>query len=401
MGFEIGGAGQALSSDCGTKTMEGEKEDVVAFAKTASGPVFCDPGSTLTSCYGCGHELSWVKPFERKLNGILHPVKGHFRHKKRVPGPGCDGETREHKAAKDAIAKGCDWEYFVPCADCRTEIEVEVVAPRGKPPEAKVECPFRDYVLDVGYRADDGVVGAVEIMQTHAIPEDKANELTGSGIAWVEVSATEVLDAFKNRRSRLRGLRCAVLKCGACVEKDIEKERLSALAKQRADAEAQRRVRAALKNEGLYTHMSQEDQIDASLGTFWKGIVASAAATLDPGELESLTRSLAGATNKVAADNDQIELERCSKVILFGKYTGRRVVDVFKEDPAYTRFLADYSGFRDGTKPKPSNHEYSCSVPTMVKKEARALLKGHCLLCFEDTGAGWKHWCGDCFRRAG
>ena len=103
------------------------------------------------------------------------------------------------------------------------------------------------------------------------------------------------------------------------------------------------------------------------------------------------------------------------KELRFGEHKGKTVAYLFHErkaDRYYVRWLAGYTGYGSEQEysrftgcrkivPNTINdRERHLCVPELVKQEARALLRGKCLLCFGDTGEEWKTWCSACFREA-
>jgi arsenate reductase-like glutaredoxin family protein len=421
-------------------------------AKTKHGPVFSDDGeSTGKTCYVCGHSMHWVRQFERKVNGIKGLVKGHFRHTKRpADAPQCNPESAEHLAAKHAIAVYNDWTFSVKCCGqkiggspdgCAGDGRITVDVGRGDDAvRAQEECTFLRFKLDVGFvqKENDKVVGAVEIKQTHAIDDEKRDELTQSGIAWVEVQAQRVLDACRAtpRRASLNGLRCAALQCDVCKREDEELVKVLELAAQEEEAIAERAVAelelAKQENEAiakraiareLLTHSNLQQRMIAAapdvaqrkhVTAFWTRCCYEAKKymerEMEKEELKQHASLLADATLAEEAQK-QFEKEYEEAVnkgdlrLTFGKHKGTPMTYVLEEDASYVRWVAGWSGYRNRKTNRPVDSD--CDVQAIVQpggpemqKRARELLKSKCLLCFENSGADWKNWCAACYPKS-
>ena len=403
-------------------------------AKTKHGPVFNEDGeSTGKTCYVCGHSMHWVRQFERKVNGIKTTVTGHFRHTKRpADAPQCNPESAEHLAAKHAIAVYNDWTFSVKCCGqkiggspegCAGDGRIAIDVGRGDDTvRAQEECAFLRFKLDVGFvqKQNDKVVGAVEIKKTHAIDNEKRDELTQSGIAWIEVQAQRVLDACRAtpRCVSLKGLRCAALQCDVCKREDEELFKMLELAKQEEEAIAERAIaRALLKRSNLQQRMIAAAPDVAQLKhatAFWTRCCYEAEKymerEMEEEELKQHASLLADATLAEEAQK-QLEKEYEEAVnkgdlrLTFGKHKGTPMTYVLEEDPSYVRWVARWSGFRNRKTNKPADSD--CDVQAIVQpggpemqKRARELLKGKCLLCLEDSGADWKNWCAACYPKS-
>ena len=199
--------------------------DDIPCARTDDGPAFGDVRNA-TTCYGCGGTVSWRRAHKRKRNGIAHEVSGHFFHLGERPAT-CTNETIRHKAAKHAVKTLRVFRYDAKCVTCDGTISVDT-AEEGW--TTRDEHSWGSYRLDVAFVAADGRVGgAVEIYETHKIPDEKAETLTRDDIAWVEVTAEEILRRVRLGEdfasSRVPVLRCAAVECRECENARAEQKR--------------------------------------------------------------------------------------------------------------------------------------------------------------------------------
>jgi hypothetical protein len=372
--------------------------DECQLAKTCSGPTFAafvkEGVSQKYTCYCCAKDVHWVRGFQRLVNGIEYTVKAHFRHTKRSNDVSCCAETIEHHAAKHAIILQA-FKYAVECASCCKKIDVhinpgELLSPKV---EHRIKINDNDYILDVAF-LDDGVVrSAVEVKQTHAIPEAKGTDLTNKGIAWVEVAAREVLEAVKNDSSHLDCLRCAVLVCHECEERDRIAEEAAARTEERQQAEAERAAKLAI----VATNPLPENH---HLHKVWADVcgVARDIFSFDDATIQNVTELAV----KVSLNEEYVE--QGSHRLCFGKHRGFSVkyVLLVAKDNGYVRWLANWTGYKGDWGPE----EYAGFMSDLPGRldalnEARELLKATCLLCFEDNlSPSWKQWCAACFRTA-
>lgn len=378
------------ASEHETTSVLARPQGVVYIARSSCGPVdTASRHAACISCYGCGEKLIYVTSFKRKRNGVEESVRSHFRH---LGSSTCGGESVEHRAAKHALSSGENWHFSVKCVDCTSDIDVDVNPHATKGEEEVSLDPYR---LDVAWRDTSGnVVGAAEVLHTHAIGKEKQAALTSAGLAWVEVTARTVIRAWETRSRRLKCTRCAVLRCADCkLKKQVE------LAAQREDvvffdARAERRVSAFVPR--LADRIaSMDDDADKRLYVeFIKSAADRLGVSIDADYEAGLC--VEGAKQLEV----EAEYERVGSVRLnFGKYAGRFVRGVLVDDPGYVRWLSGVKPFRDkkNNMPKPDTSDAMSWVPSEVREEAKALLTGKCLRCFEKTGAHWKNWCAPCF----
>lgn len=395
--------------------------DRVRIARSARGPVTTDvPGVT---CYGCGERLSFVRTFKRRRCGIEESVRSHFRH----IGDACGGEGVEHRAAKHALAVS-PHSFFVACGGCGAEIDVSVEG------EAVEEAPFGEFRVDVGFTVDGELRAAVEVLHSHPIGAEKEAALTTAGVAWVEVTAAEVLRGGE----RLRCRRAAILRCDACREL----ARVAALAEEEqqamALAEAERRVAARVQALGKMTTLVEENE-----RSIWKEMCAPPALPTSREPLnaravqvpdgrraggplcrrprsrssggESEDRSGAVSPGRLCAQRRFGTAQLWQVHGTAGQVGLARRQNVRRRSPPrqplhptpdargrYTRWLAGWTQYkvvdeRGRARPQTSHGRSSEFVSAEARREARELLKGLCLACFNDTGADWRNWCPACF----
>lgn len=394
--------------------MDANADDYIHIAKSCrDGPVFSNSGGDSLVCYGCDKPVHWVGQFERRRNGILHTVCGHFRHTKRAGG--CNAETIDHRAAKHAVQSTEGWHFFVRCAKrapsnpCCTQ-RFDVVIPNG---QKKCELPFDKYFLDVGVLDESGhVVGAVEILHTHELSNEKCEALTEAGVAWVEVTSKRVLDAYKLWKHgddqsadalSVQATNCAALLCAPCQAQFEIDEAAARERRIEEAATAKREARLALEydTKGIVLHMNAQNT-ESTLGLdFWRDVVSKAAASAGVRMSTQIEKEASKtALEAIKHQSALIEsLDRGSHRLNFGKYSGDTVEMVWARDPSYVRWTAGFTGYKSRTANNPRTVD-SSFVSVDIREEARSLIKGKCYLCFRDTGEDWKSWCPKCYRDA-
>lgn len=408
--------------------MEEYSEYPVRLAKGTCGPITAVCDGEKATCYECGSLVYARKEHKRRRNGIDHMVRSHFFHKK--GGALCTGESIEHLAAKDALIHN-DFTFYMLCGGCGDRIHVYIEGRR------ELETVWNGFRLDVGVFQDTTVVGAIEVLHTHAMENAKMEAMTSNGLAWCEVYSKDVLSGEKN----IPCVRCAVPYCDSCkqnMDNDAEKHcrqgfeslRLAAL-KQWREAAFRRVIDA--KFDALEVPISKTDREwlyrgnlecppDFDLDT----LIAITGVTPDPKYIKEVevgwekmieclkkTRAsqpvlaqqilnqkviyaLEGCETSIIDTATELVYDQAENVLDFGKYNGTTIDQVFNKDPGYVKWLAMWSGFRDGRFPEQKLNEYSGKY----KDAAREKLKGVCLMCFDQTGHDWKHWCRECYRDA-
>ena len=94
---------------------------------------------------------------------------------------------------------------------CRKNVHIDVVPPNTDSVEQEV--PWRAFRLDVAVSCRDQVTGAIEVVFTSPVKDDKVAEMNASGLAWCEVSAQQVMRAYESKDYRVRVERCAKAMC--------------------------------------------------------------------------------------------------------------------------------------------------------------------------------------------
>lgn len=177
------------------------------YAKGPHGPVRAVGKGDVAECYTCTKTVFGRREHKRLRNGTVHIVRAHFFH---GPNSDCTGEGALHLAAKDALLHK-EYTFVQPCLGCHKHMPLLI---KG---ERRLEVAFQKYRLDVGVFDGDTLVGAIEVVNTHAMDDTKADALTFGGLAWCEVAAEDVL-----ANDTLKCLRSAVLFCDACHTKHEE-----------------------------------------------------------------------------------------------------------------------------------------------------------------------------------
>lgn len=226
----------------------------------------------------------------------------------------------------------------------------------------------------------------VEVLVTHAVPDEKIRRLNNAGLTWCEVHASDVLANLTTRCVPAR--RCAVNLCCGCVEqvaRQVEAEAREALGLDEPllfrDTVNQLRTQRfdALRNE-----MSPWANFAADL--------RAAAGTLGAKH---------GIASLKALDHAEEFVAGAEGLLTFGKHKGRYVSSLLDEDRPYVLWLAGYDfGLSDGNRPakrRLGNGTHLISVE--IERCANSWIQGMCFHCGEDTGESWKTWCKSCFRQ--
>lgn len=149
----------------------------------------------------------------------------HFAHKAHTA---CDGETLAHITAKLLVAKvideHCDSKTRVTllctCSKCDSPVQRDL--PHSAFTSSAVEERIGPFVCDVVAFKESRPVLAVEIFNSHAVGDEKAEQL---GLPWIELDAAEVLaDPFNWRPVRMR-LKPTL--CRDCKAERAELERVA------------------------------------------------------------------------------------------------------------------------------------------------------------------------------
>lgn len=324
-------------------------------------------------CLICHEEVHFRRSHKRRRNGIDHPVKSHFVHNSSTSH---GGESMEHLAAKKALLHADKPIFRRQCVDCRESITIHI---DGTPRE---EVPIDKYRLDIGYiNENDELTGAVEVFKTHLIGHEKEQFLTNSGLAWCEVSAHEVLCKLVSQdNAPIHVLNCSMTRCTSCLT-TVESERI------RAEVHTLKKdARNAMKAKSFVNH--------------WDNAVNMS--DMEHYELcEKLSLLLKERFN-IDTSTESIEdrLLQPEETLTFGKHCGKHLRQLWENDQeSYVRWVAGYTGRRDGKKAQ-ANDSLCMGVNLKLRNNARDYLKGHCLMCFSETGEDWKQWCRHCYKKS-
>jgi hypothetical protein len=263
------------------------------------------------------------------------------------------------------------------------------------------ETAWKQYRLDVGVLAEGEVVGAIEVMHTHACTKNKRSDLTESGVAWCEVSAASVMRAVKLQSFDLKVLDCAVTFCDKCVEiqkrsviERLEEERKRA----RHDAEDLFKKRKRIVDHATteWVNMNPSDDHDETEN---KWIALS----------QKVQQTVAAAAEVLALDSDAAE-EHTTEilegdfVLTFGKYKGRTLSFVERTQWSYMLWLAGYDFGKVDDKCRPIKRRPGRGgefIPEELQAEALKRIGGLCFGCadaipdYEDNP--WKTHCRSCY----
>lgn len=369
----------------------------VKWARTCDGPV-CVNSSAKTTCYGCGDKLTFVKAHKSRRNGIEHDVVAYFRHS--GVRSNCSSETIAHKAAKHALkAYGRTWKYSFSCKNCGGCIPIEVCG--NETHVFEEETAWKQYRLDVGVLAEGEVVGAIEVMHTHACTKNKRRDLTESGVAWCEVSTASVMRAVELQSFDLKVLDCAVTFCDECVESQKRSviERLEDESRRaRHDAEDLFKKRKRIVDDATteWVNMNPSDDHDETEN---KWIALS----------QKVQHAVANAAEELGLDSDAAqkqatEILEGDFVLTFGKYKGRTLSFVKRKQWSYMLWLAGYDFGKVDDKCRPIKRRPGKGaefVPGELQAEALKKIKGLCFGCaapipnYDDNP--WKTYCWSCY----
>lgn len=149
----------------------------------------------------------------------------HFAHKVDTA---CDGESLQHITAKLLVAKAirehatADQRIALrcTCSECRKPFATEL--PRNAFSASIVEAPVGEFICDVVAVKGDHQVLAVEILQHHAVDEDKGRKLE---LPWIELKADEVLENplhWRPVQARLKPSLCPECKAKRARLEDVK-----------------------------------------------------------------------------------------------------------------------------------------------------------------------------------
>jgi Competence protein CoiA-like family len=144
-------------------------------------------------------------------------VARHFAHKANTS---CTGESIAHETAKRLIAQVINEQseasseklvsIVCPCACCHETFQLSL--PPSSFSEARLEECIGSFRCDVVALRNHDYVLAIEILATHAVEEEKTQELS---VPWMDISATAVLEnpyRWVPTQSRLKPVLCSKCK---------------------------------------------------------------------------------------------------------------------------------------------------------------------------------------------
>ena len=171
-------------------------------------------------CVACNQEVYFRKQHKRNRNGMVYNVRCTFVHKSIS-----NCESYEHRTAKKIIATTLSlWKFAIEkCHRCQTETTICFQQDTGVE-----EASFGSMKLDVGVyeggHESKHIIGAVEIYKTHRVDKEKKRKLDDH-IKWVEVDASDVIEAYQHKKFTLNCLHKTYRKCDKCRERlEMEEE---------------------------------------------------------------------------------------------------------------------------------------------------------------------------------
>ena len=372
----------------------------VKWARSCTGPVAnCD--ALHLTCYGCDQPLSFVKAHQSTRNGIKHHVNSFYRHWTGSRAH-CSSETLAHKAAKHALqVHKQKWKFSFSCGLCRSLNRIDMSNHDGGN-RVDQEVSWKQYRLDIGIKQKDNLIGAIEVLVTHASTCAKLCDLTNNNIAWCEVHAHRVLDAVENDTFEIGVAKCAVQICDRCIER--EKKRVV----QELDGELMRSVADA-------TMLQQKRQCIIQEATSqWRGMTPTEFHDDEQKKWILLTQFVQNAVMAKA-----IELGLCTEealahtdsmldgklVLKFGKHKGQTLSFVEEVDWPYLLWLAGYDFGRMDDQGRAARRRPSGKgtiyITNDIETEAKEIVQGLCFNCQDEINdfekRPWCTWCKMCY----
>jgi hypothetical protein len=191
-------------------------------------------------CPGCHADVVW-----RRESSTSNARRSHFAH---APDAECEPESAIHHAAKLLVAQQVtDWlagtgpipRFAFACSRCKKDREPKPI------PDTTIQVST-EQTLPSGLRPDvslwigDERVMAIEILYTHALPDEKIQRLNADGVEWVELRAESILEPV-SRWEVVRHHDTRPRWCADCIQ-----ERSSALSTQNEETT---KAAAALKKQ--------------------------------------------------------------------------------------------------------------------------------------------------------
>jgi hypothetical protein len=164
----------------------------------------CERGDGPFSCTTCDEVLVLKKG---------EVIQHHFAHKQKSE---CNGESNDHKFTKFLLEKSLSmWHFKTRCQACGTRDNVHWDESHA----AQNESKHGSLRLDVGVLKGGRLVGAVEVLHTHAVETEKWERLTSDfgHNSVVEVTTAAMQDALtKGIFAVNASTRCAFVECKRC-----------------------------------------------------------------------------------------------------------------------------------------------------------------------------------------
>lgn len=361
------------------------------------------------TCLVCEETLVFVKSHERfiKRNGLTIPVLAHFRHTSGFKQH--SNESYEHLAAKTHLVHHIhDFEFYHDCVYCqkRTVIDVfqkNVTTTNLETVIAVPEFTYLKYRLDVAIvrysEHGDDVVGCVEVCHTNPMETEKRDDLTNAGVAWVEISAHDILpfidqittgeddDTFPKP---VKVLHCALLidACPMCwqdAEQLLQAENAQThLENQLAPLreERTRLVNVFKEFQQLQNEISKYQTIVSELHHAqlrFKTLLQQHHTLVNENQMLEKDVQVQQRKRKLESQNDKYPPEY---ELTFGKHQGDNVLHVMEVDPKYIVWLA-----------------FECNtVNDTIRERCLQLLTGKCHRCMQPTVKKWHTFCTTCYQ---
>lgn len=360
--------------------------DTYQWARSAHGPV-CNRDEHVT-CYGCGSDMVFVSKHVRLCNGTPYNVRAHYRHKTTNV---CSKESVDHIVAKELVKKYLD--RFKLYKECKCGARIPIIITG----DADVEVSWGAFRLDVGVRTKGEVTGAVEILKTHDVGDEKAKALSDGGLAWVEVYAEDVLKCVETKNVNLCVFRCANMTCEGCMNA-IRKRKIRS-AREKVEAEWREHMQDVMTREDVVNEArakyvklrdakTNNDEVWSKLSEFVYKSVSDYAQEI-------------GLTQERMSDVKEHteQLLNGAHVLTCGKYKGCTIDHVESVDRSYLVWLAGYSIGDQGV------YKASTQSSKFMSREmceyAKQCLDGTCYACGDEIPDWetykWKNLCGRCY----
>ena len=347
----------------------------------------CDNSIKNVRCILCNQNVTFRKQHYRHNSlGTPYAVRAHFMHHGKNNTCNYSNESALHKAAKAILFKH-KVTLGVQCVQCSNIVPLNIGI-KGTP---ILEYKWKQYRIDVAYTTIDNTIqGFVEIFVTSRISSDKKTAIQASKIPWCEVSANDILEAYQKRcMATVIDHNASNIKDILCTKCFTQNE----LQMQKAEEKKLKHHEITLKKLRLFVDHWKEAKsfIDSNEVDLCNKL---SSAVLSHLKEEDYDISIHEAIEKRISDPDG--------VLNFGKYIGCHIEELWESDEntrnTYVRWLAGYTGAKTDRNYPEQNHSLLKGNSRKYMKRARCLLKGSCIVCFEEVDDDWRSWCRTCFR---